>query len=673
MPDEGGSPPDRDGSRREFVSEAEEILERLSDGLRELERVFAAGTPHLEAVNTIFRETHSLKGFAGLLGFPDIASLAHELEDLLSRLRLGGALDGTILDLVHESLDALFEVLGCVRSGAPARGDLGTVSDRLRRATATLVPSPVSSLDGVDLPPGVLASLTEFEERRLRELRGRGRRLALVRLRVDTQRLEDDLAEATRRTGEMGEVIATLPMAAGPDGGVALELLVTSERPLRPDDWPRGLVSGIREIAAPGGHVAAGTPGSGGPPVAAMGEPEAQSGTLRIPVSRLDDVLVRAGDLSIAVAALEGGVRAISERDPEDRLMRVVDPLLRASATRLKALQRGVIDARLVPLEQVFRKVGRLVARTARAAGKEADLHKLGADTEIDKAVMDALAPPLMHLTTNALDHGIEPPEERQRAGKARRGRMVLSACRRGPSVVIDVIDDGRGIALEAVRAAAETRALIAPGKEITRDEAWDLIFRPGFSTAGRVSVVSGRGVGLDVVRRSLRRLKGAIEVRSVEGQGTTFTLTVPISLALVPAIIVRSMGRRFAIPVGSIRENLRLDGSRLRAAAGDEIYDHPAGPLRLLRLDRLLAGRSSVEPGGEGRYALVAGGGARRTGIIVDDLLGRQDVVVKPLGRWLRDRPGIAGATDLGDAGAVLVLDPEALVAGANDGRARS
>jgi len=136
MPDEGGSPPDRDGSRREFVSEAEEILERLSDGLRELERVFAAGTPHLEAVNTIFRETHSLKGFAGLLGFPDIASLAHELEDLLSRLRLGGALDGTILDLVHESLDALFEVLGCVRSGAPARGDLGTVSDRHRHPRA---------------------------------------------------------------------------------------------------------------------------------------------------------------------------------------------------------------------------------------------------------------------------------------------------------------------------------------------------------------------------------------------------------------------------------------------------------------------------------------------------------------------------------------------------------
>jgi len=314
-----------------------------------------------------------------------------------------------------------------------------------------------------------------------------------------------------------------------------------------------------------------------------------------------------------------------------------------------------------------------MVARTARAAGKEADLRTLGADTEIDKAVMDALAPALMHLTTNALDHGIEAPAERERAGKTRRGRVVLSAFRRGPSVVIDVIDDGRGIDFDAVRAAAEKRALIQPGQGITREEAGELIFEPGFSTAGRVSEVSGRGVGLDVVRRSVRRLKGAIEVRSVEGQGTTFTLTVPISLALVPAIIVRSMGRRFAIPIGSIRENLRLDASRLRTAAGGEIYEHPGGPLRLLRLDRLLAGRSLGERGEEGRYAIVAGSGARRTGIVVDDFVGRQDVVVKPVGRWLRDRPGIAGATDLGDAGAVLVLDPEALVAGANDGRALS
>ncbi len=670
MTDGGGSASDREAGRREFVSEAEEILERLSDGLRELEIVFAAGTPHLEALNALFREVHSLKGFAGLLGFPDIASLSHQLEELLSRLRLGGALDGTVLDLVHESLDALFEALRSARSGTPARGDLETLRDRLRRAAAALVPGAVPGLEGLDLPPGVLASLTEFEERRLRESRGRGLRLALVRLRADPQRLEKDHAEAIRRAGEIGELITTLPVADGPHGAVGLELLVTSERPLSPDDWPPGLVGGIREI---GGHDPAGTPWSVGPPAGTIEEPGGPSGLLRVPVSRLDDVLAQAGDLSIAVGALEGGVRAVREAHPEDRQVRDLDSLVRTIAKRLKALQRGVIDARLVPLEQVFRKVGRQVARTARAAGKEADLHTLGADTEIDKTVMDALAPPLMHLTTNALDHGIEPPGERERAGKARRGRVVLTAFRRGPSVVIEVIDDGRGIAIEAVRAAAEARGLIQPGQGITPEEACDLIFRPGFSTAARVSEVSGRGVGLDVVRRSVRRLKGIIEVRSVEGQGTTFTLTVPISLALVPAIIVRSMGQRFAIPVGSIRENLRLDGARLRPGAGGAIYDHPGGPLRLLRLDRLLAVGAPGGSAGEGRYAIVAGSGARRTGIMVDDLVGRQDVVVKPVGRWLRDRPGIAGATDLGDVGAVLVLDPEALIAGASDGRALS
>src|SRR3989442_4594842 len=279
MPDEGGSHPDRGGSGREFVSEAEEILERLSDGLRELERVFAAGTPHLEAVNTIFRETHSLKGFAGLLGFPDIASLSHELEDLLSRLRLGGALHGTVLDLVHDTLDALFEALRGLPSGAPARGDLERVRDRLRRAATGVEPGPVSGLEGLDFPPGVLTTLTEFEEGRLRESHGRGRRLALIRVRADAQREEADLGEAKRRAGEIGEVIATLPVIGAPDGGVAFGLLVASDRHLRPDEWPQGLVGAIREIAATGEHLP-----PGGASLGEIENPEGLSGLLRVPV-----------------------------------------------------------------------------------------------------------------------------------------------------------------------------------------------------------------------------------------------------------------------------------------------------------------------------------------------------------------------------------------------------
>lgn len=663
MPDDRGGRPEQERSRSDFVSEAEEILETLSDRMRELERVFAAGRPHTGTINTIFREVHSLKGLASLLGFPEIAAMTHELEDLLSRLRLGGSLEGPVLDLLHLSLDALLDALRRVRTGgAPAVG-LDDIRERLRQAVASIAVPAAPVPAGLDLPADLLAALTEFEERRLADSHRQGRRLFLVRMRFETDRLESQLEDAGHRVGETGEVIARIPVAG--EAGIAFDFLVASDRPLRPDDFPAELAPIIRSIAT-------GTPSGGGVPPgpAASAEEDREdlaglSVSLRVPVARLDDVLAQVGDLSIAVAALEQGLREVREVHPDDRRVRALAPRVQGILKRLRALQRSTIEVRLVPLQQVFRRAERLVARTARASGREAALHALGADTEIDKGVMDALAPSLMHLVTNALAHGIETPEERERAGKPRQGRVVLSAFRRGASVVIDVIDDGRGISVPAVRAAAEARGLLHAGEPITLAQACDLIFLPGFSTETMVNEVSGRGVGMDVVRRSLRRLKGTVAVRSVEGKGTTFTMIVPISLALVPALIVQAQGQRFAIPLGSIRENVRLLGSRRHREHGGDVYDHPDGPLRLVRLERLLEG--SVSDGGEappGRFALVTLAGGRRLGIVVDGFLGRQDVVVKPVGRWVRDVAGVAGATDLGDASAVLVLDPEALVA---------
>jgi two-component system chemotaxis sensor kinase CheA len=668
MPDDGVGRPEKERSRSDFVSEAEEILETLSDRLRDLEGVFAAGRPHAEAINTIFREVHSLKGFASLLGFPDIAAMTHELEDLLSRLRLGGSLEGHILDLLHDSLDALLEALRRLRAGSGPAADLETIRERLRRAAAAIrVPTMPASGD-LDVPAALRAALTEFEERRMADSRRQGRLLSFVRLRFDPDRLESQLQEASRQAGEAGEVIARIPLS-DVEGGISFDFMVASDRPLRPDDFPAEQSPSIRPIA-PGSYAAGVVP-----PGSAQEDLEdlvGLSGSLRVPVARLDDVLAQVGDLSIAVASLEQGVRSVREAHPDDRRVRELAPRIQGIVKRLRGLQRSAIEARLVPLEQMFRGAERLVARTARASGREVALHTLGANTKIDKAVMDGLAPSLMHLVTNALVHGIETPSERERAGKPRQGRLVLSAFRRGGAVVIDVIDDGRGISMPSVRAAAEARGLLRPGEPITLAQACDLIFLPGFSTETKVSQFSGRGVGMDVVRRSLRRLKGTIGVRSIEGKGTTFTMTVPISLALVPALIVQAQGQRFAIPLGSIRENLRIQGSRRRRESGVDVYEHPDGPLRLVRLDRLLEGAGAEggdEP--EGRFALVTLAGGQRVGIVVDGFLGRQDVVVKPVGRWVRDVTGVAGATDLGDASAVLVLDPEALVAGAPEDRA--
>ena len=690
MPDDPTERPEKERSGRDFVAEAQEILDALTDDLRELETAFSAGRPHHELINAVFREVHSLKGFAGLLGFPQIASLSHALEDLLSRLRLGGALDGTVLDLLHDTLDALLGAVRDLRPGAGVLRDLGPLRDRLRRAASSRgVPEGVG-LEGLDLPGSIRASLTEHEEGRLRALRAQGRRLSLVRVRPHPQSLEEHLQEVARRIAEAGELISTVPVVGEKEvTAITFDLLVASPRPLLAADLPEEIVVRIREIDTPRAAAAptGGTPPAGAPPgdasaSAAQGvegfEDLAASSSplLRVPVRRLDDVLVQVADLSIAVATLERGVRALRERHTDDRLARDLGLQVVGVLKRLRSLQRSAIEARLVPLEQVFRKVGRMVARAARTSRKEVELHTLGAHTEIDKSVMDALTPPLMHLVANALDHGIESPEERERASKPRRGRVVLSAFRKGASVVIDVIDDGRGIGLEGVRGAAEARGLVGPGHEMTPEEAHEMIFRPGFSTAATVSDVSGRGVGMDVVRRSIKALKGTIVVRSVEGQGTTLTVTVPISLAMVPAIIVRSRGQRFAIPLASIRENVRLDAARVRVKDGGEIFERPEGPLPLLRLDRLLGQAASAEsamtPDG-GRYAVVAGGEKRAVGIVVDGFVGRREVVVKPIGRFLRDLPGVAGATELGDAAAVLVLDPEALIAGGGNAGAAS
>ncbi len=672
MSDERSGRPERERSLREFVAEADEILEALSDAVRDLEAVFEAGRPHLDLINTLFRGAHTLKGFAGLLGFPEIASLTHALEDLLTRLRLGGSLDGAILDLLHDTLDSLLGAVRDLRSGSAAFSGLGPLTDRLASAAAAIIIPQDDRPGTTGLPERIRASLTEYEERRLQQCLSQGFHLALVRVRPDPQSLEEDLQDVARRVGDVGELISTLPVVGERDERIAFDLLVASPRLLSDDDLPRTIVGDRRVVSSPSSAATGEAPSPDGSAPGTEGTESAAdrrgaTQSLRVPVARLDGVLSQVDALSIALASLEREIAAVHEAHPDDHSTRQMGPLLRIVLARLRALQRGAIEARLVPLDQEFRKVGRAVARAARASGKEIDLHTLGADTEIDKSVMDGLAPPLMHLVVNAIDHGIESPEERERRWKPRRGQLVLSAFRRGPSVVVDVIDDGRGIAIREIEAAAVARGLWPADREMSREEAHEMIFRPGFSTASRVSTVSGRGVGMDVVRRAIRALKGSIVVRSAEGRGTTFTVMVPISLALVPAIIVRSGDQRFAIPIASIRENLRLDGTRVRESERGPLYERPDGPLPLLRLDRLLsgAGGGATDLATLGRYAIVAGGGGRKFGIVVDGLVRRQEVVVKPIGRFLGDLPGVAGAADLGDATAVLVLDPETLMSG--------
>jgi two-component system chemotaxis sensor kinase CheA len=685
---------ERDRLEREFVAEAEEILDRAAAGVGRIQEASGAGLAIAPAVNALFRDIHALKGLASSLGFQEVADLAHALEDLLDRLRRGrAAWDEAGRDLVEETLETLLRLARERRRVGAGRPD--TAALRRRLAARPMDPVAAPPADPVAAPGGagplldpvLAASLSGYEEERLRRCLEAGDTVHLVRADLDPAGFDAQARAIAADLAGRGEVLAMLPApdgAAAAPGRLRFLFLVVSKGPLEtpaeiaaaplrvlpvgpppagPGAGPAAPVAETPAPAAAGGTAASDDGGDAGSP-----DPPLLSGSVRVPVERLDDLVGQVGELSVAAAALIEAAGRARESRPRDPVVGAVDRAARALLPRLRTLRRATVQVRLVPLEQVFVRLARLVARGARAAGKEADLHTLGGETEIDRAVMDELAAPLRHLLLNGLDHGVEPPAERRRAGKPARGRLVLSAFQRAGRVIIDVIDDGRGIDLARVRAAAEAAGHAAPGAPLSDQQIGALIFLPGVSTAERVSAVSGRGVGLDAVRGAIRRLKGAVAVRTVAGRGTTFTMTVPISLALVQALLVRAGGQRYAIPLASIRDSFRISAARLRAAPGvREAYDLPGGPLPLCRIERLVSPAAPGAGSGEG-YAVVAEAGGRRLGLVVDELIGRREIVVKPLGGRLRDLAGVAGAAEMGDATAVLVLDPEGLMGGQTD-----
>jgi two-component system chemotaxis sensor kinase CheA len=321
----------------------------------------------------------------------------------------------------------------------------------------------------------------------------------------------------------------------------------------------------------------------------------------------------------------------------------------------------------MVPLRQVFEKLSRVVRRLRRDTDKEVRLEIRGADTELDKLIVEELVDPLMHVVRNAFDHAIESPDERRAAGKSREGCIRLEAFQRGNDVVIAATDDGRGVDVEAVRRRAVERGLLAPDDEISRKELLALVFAPGLSTRGEVTETSGRGVGMDVVRANITALGGVVDIDSAPGRGTVLTMTLPITLAIIQALIVGVADQRFAIPLNSVRETLLLDPREIQRSDGRELLNLRGEALSLRRLAlEFLLGPAERD---QKQYAVVLGIGDARLGLLVDRLEGQQDVVIKPIQGPIRSVRGIAGATELGDSGAVLVLDVSALV---DDARTR-
>jgi two-component system chemotaxis sensor kinase CheA len=634
-----------------------ETAEALGRNLLLLEKT--AADPDPEVLNSVFRQAHSLKGLAATFGQTQMAELAHAAEDLLDRFRLGKArVTPGRLDLLLEAVE-LFQRLAeepaaVVDEARSLAGRLSSVEEGPERIGE-------DPLDRLELTPEMRRVLTEFEEHRLRETLRRGELVWAARVEYPLDTFDRELEQLKARLRGVGELVSTLPGPAADRLDVLAFLLLLGSGAGEP-----GLraVFGDTKVElrpVPVRKERRAAPEGEGPRSAAegAGSPGAAR-TLRVDIARLDALMDDVGELRLIGEAIRGlsDARELSPRAWTVELLREQRRLVR----RLDILQDRLLQARMVPLRPLFDRMQRLVRRMAREAGKEVVLETSGADVQIDKRLVEELSDPLVHLVRNAIDHGIEPAGLREGRGKPRIGRVLLSAEQLGARVVLALTDDGAGVDWGRVREVAIQRGLLDEERARATGER-DLqavLFSPGFSTASSVSAMSGRGVGLDVVKTNIAGLSGVIDVESRAGEGATFRITLPVTLATVRGLLVGVSGRVYAVPLSSVLDVLAHDGRHGVTEDGRRMV-----PVRGYNIPVVsLADTFGFPHGAEaGTYLVVVGVAERRLGLIVDALHGQRDLVTQALGPRLGQVPGISGAAEVGHHHTVLVLDVGALL----------
>jgi len=646
---------DRARPPAEFSSEAVETAEALGRNLLILEK--CAADPDPEVLNSVFRQAHSLKGLAATFGQKRLAELAHAAEDLLDRFRLGKA------RVTPARLDLLLEAVELFQRLAEEPGSAVDEAQALAARLSSMDEGPErmgeDPLERLELAPQMRRVLTEFEEHRLRETLRRGELVWAARVEYPLETFDRELEQLKARLRGVGELVSTLPGPVGDRLDVLSFVLLVGSGAGEP-----GLRFAFGGVPVDLRPVPVRKERRAGAETEGAGRLEgAESGTvartLRVDIARLDALMDDVGELRLIGEAIRGlsDARELSPRAWTAELLREHRRLVR----RLDILQDRLLQARMVPLRLLFDRMQRLVRRMAREAGKEVVLETSGAEVQIDKRLVEELSDPLVHLVRNAIDHGIEPAGLREGRGKARAGRILLSAEQLGARVVLALTDDGGGVDWARVREVAiqrglldEERARAAGDRELQA-----VLFSPGFSTASAVSPMSGRGVGLDVVKTNIAGLSGVIDVESRPGEGTTFRVTLPVTLATVRGLLVGVSGRVYAVPLSSVLDVLAHDGEGTMEN-GRRVLSVRGRSISVVSLAETFGLPRRTEGG---VYLVVVGVAERRLGLVVDALHGQRDLVTQALGPRLGQVPGISGAAEVGHHHTVLVLDVGALL----------
>ncbi len=659
----------------DFLGEAEEIIENLNNDLMTLGDCAESGSCEPDLLNRIFRGAHSLKGLSGMFGFDDVASLAHHLENLLDSLRLGKvSLGSDLVSVLFDGMEVLTRLVDGKAENPDFTSDLSPILQRIENTLHGNSSADTNPFSGYNIDPEIITVLTEYEEHRLLENLKLKKNLLKIKVDFDICTFDQDLGGLSDLIKKHGEVISTLPSAGDLADRIAFQIIVGTDKKteeivelLGRDEAMVESVIGGSKPAPPFKEVVFETP----PPEVlppsvqqpledaaqtAQASARSISRTVRVDIDKLDLLMNVVGELVLCKAAISricDRLKGEGSRELGTELQKAN----RALERRLEELQKGVMEVRMVPVAQLFDKMNRIVRKVASERDKRISLEIHGADTELDKLIVEDLSDPLMHIIRNSIDHGIESPDERRAAGKPEKGTVRLSAAQKGNHVVIEIQDDGRGIDSEKVRLKAVERGLVSASANLTREQVYDLLFTPGFSTADKVSDISGRGVGMDVVKNNIALLSGMIELDSAVGVGTAMTITLPITLAIIKALIIKVCGKTYAIPINSVLETIMVEPSAVRTIERKEVIELRESTLPLLWLGDIF--NLSEQGRAKGRFFVaVVGLADKKVGIVVDELLGQQDVVIKSLGESLSFVRGIAGAADLGNQKTILVLD---------------
>jgi two-component system chemotaxis sensor kinase CheA len=699
-----GSGDHKDGVRDEFLAEAQEIIESLSRDLLVLDQGQKEGRVDPDLINEVFRGVHTLKGIAGMFGYHQLGALAHALEDLLDDLRLGRVeITPEVLDVLFEGVENFQRLLG-EETESDGGVNLDAYAASIERVSGGQArQEPEDPLAAYDLDPSVLSVLTEYEEHRLRTNVVQGVTLYRLRVRFSLTSIDSSLEDLKSRTKGIAEIITYLPSMEGGEGDfIDLDVLMASRvgldalreaisdddahlfevrrkqdarTPVPPTPAPvdRRSAGAIAVEEDDGDVVVPGPPrrpgGAGADQARDMSADQLSlrsvANTVRVDIGKLDHLMNVVGELAIVRSAVARLTERIRGRPELRQLAIELHRVNRGFERHLEELQDGILDVRMVPLGQVFDKLARIVRQVAREHGKEVRLVVTGAETEVDKLIVEELSDPLMHIIRNAIDHGLEAPKARELSGKPPVGTLSLNAYQKGNHVLIEVEDDGAGMDDAVLREVAVKKGLMTreASEELSREEAFNLIFMAGFSTRTSITDLSGRGVGMDVVKTNIARLGGVIDVQSEVGIGTKFTITLPVTLAIISALLVRVRDRHYAVPITSVQEAIMLDPGAVRTVEGREVLTLRGATLPLCRLDELFGLHLLPIPPDPKQYIVVSSVGHRRMGFVVDGLHGQQDIVIKSLGPSLMDVRGFAGATDLGDQRVALVLDAPGLL----------